>query len=118
VKELRRGRTVKDTTTVAYAVTDFSPREAGAKQLDALSRRHWMAENRHHYVRDNRWREDRGTWRTGDGAFVMFVLLAISLNLLRTSSPRWPDRAPMTQRSIIAEHTLTTTPETLLHKPP
>ena len=42
-----------------------------------------VAENRHHYVRDNRWREDRGTWRTGDGAFVMFVLLP-RVRLLRT----------------------------------
>jgi len=118
VQELRRGKVAKDTTTVAYAATDFSPREAGAGQLDALLRRHWMIENRCHYVRDNRWGEDRATWRSGDSAYVMFVLLAISLNLLRTSSPRWNDRTPMTQRSIIAEHTLTTTPDTLLHRPP
>ena len=118
MQELRRGEVVKDTTTVAYGATDFSPREAGAGQLDALLRRHWMIENRHHYVRDNRWAEDRATWRSGDSAYVMFVLLAISLNLLRTSSPRWNDRTPMTQRSIIAEHTLTTTPETLLQRPP
>jgi len=35
VQELRRGKVVKDTTTVAYGATDFSPREAGAAQLDS-----------------------------------------------------------------------------------
>lgn len=118
VREIRRGKTVKDTTTVSYAATDFSPREAGAKQLGALLRRHWMIENRCHYVRDNRWTEDRATWRSGDSAFVMSLVLAISLNLLRTASPDWKDKTPMTQRSIIAEHTLTTTPDTLIQRPP
>ena len=109
---------MKETTTVAYAATDFSPREAGAEQLDALLRRHWMAENRHHYVRDNHWREDRGTWRTGHAAFVMFVLLAISLNLLRAASVHWSDDTPMTLRSMAADHTITVAPETLLQNPP
>jgi hypothetical protein len=114
VKELRGGKVVKETTTVSYAATNLSPRQANAKTLDKLTRRHWMIENRHHYVRDNRWREDRATWRTEDSAFVMFVLLAIALNLLRTASPLWADWAPMTQRSIVAEHTLTAFPATLL----
>jgi predicted transposase YbfD/YdcC len=114
VKELRRSKVVKETITVSYAATNLSPRQASAKVLDKLLRRHWMIENRHHYVRDNRWREDRATWRTGDSAFVMFVLLAIALNLLRTATPLWRDWMPMTQRSIIAEHTLTATPAALL----
>jgi predicted transposase YbfD/YdcC len=59
VKELRRGKVVKETVTVSYAATDLSPRQANAKVLDRLLRRHWMIENRDHYVRDNRWREDR-----------------------------------------------------------
>lgn len=109
---------MKETTTVAYAATDFSPREAGAERLDALLRRHWMAENRHHYVRDNHWREDRATWRTGDSAFVMFLLLAISLNLLRTASARWTDQTPMTLRSIAADYAITAAADTLLQKPP
>ncbi len=75
-------------------------------------------ENRHHYVRDNRWREPRATWRTGDSAFVMFLLLAISLNLLRTAAPDWTDQTPMTLRPIAAGHTLTATHETLLQRPP
>jgi len=92
-------------------------REAGARQLDALLRRHWMIENRNHHIRDTHWREDTRTWRTGHTAFVMFAIVAIAMNLLRASSPRWTDRTPMTQRSIIAEHALTTTPATLLQTP-
>lgn len=118
MKELRRGKVVKETTTVTYAATDLSPREAGADQLGALLRRHWMAENRHHYVRDNHWREDRATWRTGNSAFVMFLLLAIALNLLRTTSPRWRDETPMTHRSLAVDYTATAAADTLLRKPP
>jgi predicted transposase YbfD/YdcC len=117
VKELRAGEVVKETTTVSHAATNLSPRQANAKVLDKLLRRHWMIENRHHYVRDNRWREDSATWRTGESAFAMFVLLAIALNLLRTATPLWRNRTPMTQRSIIAEHTLTATPAALLQTP-
>ena len=118
MRELRRGKVVKNTSTVSYAATNLSPRQANAKELDKLLRRHWMIENRNHYVRDNRWREDRATWRSGDSAFVMFLLLAISLNLLRTASPLWTERTPITQRSLAAGHTLTAAPETLLQKPP
>ena len=118
IKELRRGEVVKATETVSYAATNLSPREAGAELLDALLRRHWMAENRHHYVRDNRWREDRATWRTGHAAFVMFLLLSILLNLLRAASPLWGDETPMTLRSMAVEHTISVAPETLIRKPP
>lgn len=118
MKELRRGKVVKETATVSYAATNLSPRQANAKVLDRLLRRHWMIENRNHYVRDNRWREDRATWRSGDSAFVMFLLLAVALNLLRTASPLWIDRTPMPLRSIAAEYTLTAAARTLLQKPP
>ncbi len=114
VQELRRGNVVKDTTTVAYAATDFSPREAGARQLDSLMRRHWMIENRNHHIRDTHWREDTRTWRTGCTAFVMFAIVAIAMNLLRADSWRWTDTTPITRRSMAVDYTLTATPETML----
>ena len=77
-----------------------------------------MAENRHHHIRDNHWNEDRATWRTGDSAFVMFVLLAIALNLLRTTSSRWQDDTPISQHALSAEYALTVEAATLLQKPP
>jgi hypothetical protein len=118
VQELRRGKVVKETTTVSYVVTDLSPREASASRLNALSRRHWMAENRHHHIRDNHWNEDRATWRSGDSAFVMFLLLAIALNMLRTTSSHWQDDTPISQRALSAEYALTVEAETLLCRPP
>lgn len=118
MKEVRKGEVTKDTTTVSHAVTDYSPREVGAAQLDRLARRHWMTENRNHYVRDNHWREDRGTWRSGKAAFVMFLLVSISLNLLRTASPRWTDTTPMTKRSMAVDYAVTVAPQELVPVPP
>lgn len=118
VKEIRKGEVTKDTTTVSHAVTDYSPREVGAARLDRLARRHWMTENRNHYVRDNHWREDRGTWRSGKAAFVMFLLVSISLNLLRTASPRWTDATPMTKRSMAVDYAFTVAPQELVPVPP
>ena len=48
----------------------------------------------------------------------MFLLLAISLNLLRTASARWTDQTPMTLRSIAADYAITAAADTLLQKPP
>jgi len=118
VKYMRRGEVVKETGEVQYAATNFSPRQAGAEVLDKLLRRHWMSENRHHYIRDTHWREDQQTWRSGHTAFVMFVLLAISMNLLRARSPCWTDTTPMTRRSMAVDYTLTAAPETMLRGPP
>ncbi len=118
VAHLRGGEVVKETREVQYAATDFSPREADAKTLNALFRRHWTIENKNHRVRDDHWREDRGTWRTGHTAFTMYVLLAIALNLLRAASSKWAEETPMTERSMAADHTITVSPETLLRKPP
>jgi hypothetical protein len=57
-------------------------------------------------------------WQTGHAAFVMFVLLSISLNLLRTATALCGDETPMTLRSPAAEHTISVAPETLIQKPP
>ncbi len=48
----------------------------------------------------------------------MLVLLAISLNLLRTAAPDWTDQTPMTLRSMAVEYTITSAPDTLLQRPP
>lgn len=118
VKEVRKGEVTKDTTTVAHAITDYAPWEVGPAALDRLTRRHWMVENRNHYVRDNRWREDRRTWRSGHAAYVMFLVLSISLNLLRTASPRWTDDTPMTRRSMAVDYAATVVPHELIPEPP
>ena len=132
VKHLRAGEVVKETHEFEYAAvrsgplrpartgaaTNLSPRQANAKVLDKLLRRHWTIENRNHYVRDNHWNEDRQTWRSGSSAFVMFVLVSIAMNLLRAASPRWTEEASMPRRSMAADYTVTATPEAVLSKPP
>ena len=115
MKHVRRGKVVKETTAVAYAATSLSAREAAAGKLDALIRRHWMAETRHHYVRDNYWREDRTTWRTGRTAYVMFLLLATALNLLRCASHLWTGKTSMPKRSIAADYAATVAPQRMLN---
>jgi len=77
-----------------------------------------VAENRNHYVRDNHWRDDRGTRLIGKAAFVMFLLVSISLNLLRTTSPRWTDATPMTKRSMAVAYALTVVPQEMVPVPP
>lgn len=114
VKYMRRGEVVKETREVRYAATNASPRRAGAKVLDQVVKRHWMIENRNHYVRDTHWREDQRTWRTGCTAFAMFAIVAIAMNLLRASSWRWTDETPITRRPMVVDYTLTAVPETML----
>lgn len=118
VKHIRGGKVVKETHEFEYAATNLSPRQAGAEVLGKLLRRHWMIENRGHYVRDTHWREDTRTWRTGCTAFVMFVIVAVAMNLLRASSSRWTDATPITRRSMALDYTITAAPDTLLQKPP
>jgi predicted transposase YbfD/YdcC len=118
VKHLRAGEVVKETHEFEYAATNLSPRRANAKVLDKLLRRHWMIENRNHYVRDNHWNEDRQTWRSGSSAFVMFVLVSIAMNLLRAAPPCWTELTWMPGRSMAVDYTLTAAPETVLRKPP
>ena len=118
MKHLRGGEVVKETREFEYAATNLSPREAGAEVLDKLLRRHWMIENRNHYVRDTHWNEDRARWRTGPAAFVMFALVGIAMNLLRARSSRWTDDTPMPRRSMAADHAITVAPQAVLRKPP
>jgi hypothetical protein len=48
----------------------------------------------------------------------MFLLVSISLNLLRTASPRWTDATPVTKRSMAVDHAVTVAPQELVPAPP
>jgi hypothetical protein len=48
----------------------------------------------------------------------IFLLLSISLDLLRTVSPLRTDQTATTLRSIAADYSITETAATLLQKPP
>ena len=53
---------------VSYGLTDLTPAQAGAAQLECLWRGHWTIENRNHYVRDVTLGEDAGQAYTGSTA--------------------------------------------------
>lgn len=56
---VRKGKTIKIQTEIAYAVTSLSPEQASPKQLLKLLRSHWTIENGQHYRRDRTQDEDR-----------------------------------------------------------
>ncbi|MDE0102399.1 MAG: ISAs1 family transposase, partial [Bryobacterales bacterium] len=58
-RKLRRGKVVKTSVEVSYALTSLSPAEASPEQLADLIRNHRHIENRLHYVRDFTYDEDR-----------------------------------------------------------
>lgn len=109
VKHLRGEKVVRTTVEIEYAITSLSPREGNARTLLSLMRRHWHIENKSHHIRDDGWREDRRTWRSGN-AYSMHVLLSIALNLLRAPSRHWLDATSMTERSEQLDYLLTAQP--------
>ncbi len=119
VIEIRRRvtncRTGEVTKEVQYGISSLSPRTAGAKTCMKLLRRHWHVENKNNHVRDDSWREDRQVWRRGRTAYTMSMFLSIALNLLRTMSPHWRDRTPLTERAAIVND-LSLTPRKLLRR--
>jgi len=56
---------------VSYGLTDLTPAQAGATQLECLWRGHWTIENCDHYVRDVTLGEDAGQAHTGSTAHAL-----------------------------------------------
>ena len=56
---LRRGKVIKETDDVRFAVTSYWPEEANPDRLQELGRGHWSIENGQHYRRDRTQDEDR-----------------------------------------------------------
>ena len=65
---------------IVYRITSLPHDLAGPAHLNHYERRHWMIENRLHWVRDCTWREDGSQLRTGTAprALATFRNLAIS----------------------------------------
>lgn len=87
VLRLTRTRTLrstgKRTRETVYAITSLTVADAGAEQIAAWLRGHWMIENRLHWVRDVDYDEDRSQIRTGSGPQVMAILRNTAIGLLR-----------------------------------
>lgn len=56
---VRRGKVIKETDDVRFAVTTYSSQEAGPQLLLQLGREHWSIENGQYYRRDRTQDEDR-----------------------------------------------------------
>lgn len=113
VKPWRNGKAVKRTLETELGITSLSPRQAGAKSLMSLMRRHWHIENKAHYIRDDGWREDRQTWRSGN-AYTMSLLLSIALNLLRAPSRHWRSDESIASRAETIDYLLTARPREVI----
>jgi hypothetical protein len=76
VQTVRRGRVIKTTLEIVYAITSRWSDEASPEQLLAIARDHWTIENRQHHRRDRTQDEDR--------CRVRQPVLAHNLALIRT----------------------------------
>jgi hypothetical protein len=56
---VRRGKVIKETDDVRFAVTTYWPQEAGPQRLLQIGREHWSIENGQYYRRDRTQDEDR-----------------------------------------------------------
>jgi hypothetical protein len=72
----------------SYGLTDLTPAQAGATQLEALWRRQWTIENRDHHVRDVTLGEDQGQAQIGSTAHALAAWRNGVLMLLRRAGWR------------------------------
>jgi len=83
---LRRGKVYKQTDEVVFAVTSFTPEEAGPERLLQLARDHWSIENGQHHRRDRTQDEDR--CMVGDTVAARNLSLFRSLSIFRFQQQR------------------------------
>jgi hypothetical protein len=58
-QHMRKGKVIKETDDIRFAVTTYYPEEAGPERLLAIGREHWSIENGQYYRRDRTQDEDR-----------------------------------------------------------
>jgi predicted transposase YbfD/YdcC len=78
---VRKGKIYKETHEDAFAVTTFTPQEAGPKPLLQLARDHWSIENGQHHRRDRTQDEDRCTVRDTVAARNLSLFRSLSIFL-------------------------------------
>lgn len=87
VQFLRKGKVIKTTHEVVFAVTTLWEDEASPKQLLELSRSHWSIENRQHHRRDRTQDEDRCTVRDTNTARILTLYRSLAIFLCETARP-------------------------------
>jgi predicted transposase YbfD/YdcC len=68
---------------VVYGITSLPADLAGPAQLNHYERRHWVVEDRLHWVRDVTYGEDHSQVRTASGPRVMATLRNLAITILR-----------------------------------
>jgi hypothetical protein len=88
VDKVRKGRVIKTTIEVVYAVTSRGPDQTTPDQLLALARDHWTIENRQHYRRDRTQDEDRCLVRKPRSARNLALFRTLVIYLFERQRPR------------------------------
>ena len=94
---VRQGKVYKETDDTVFAVTSFTPEEAGPQALLQLARDHWSIENGQHHRRDRTQDEDRCMVGATVAARNLSLFRSLSIFLLQhqchrnTGKPSLPD---------------------------
>jgi predicted transposase YbfD/YdcC len=86
VQYVRKGKVVKETHEVYFAVTSLWPEEAGPERLLELARDHWSIENGQHYRRDRTQDEDRCPVRNTTAARNLSLFRSLAIFLFKAQS--------------------------------
>jgi len=87
-QEVRKGKVIKETYDVRFAVTSYYPEEAGPQELLKLAREHWSIENGQHYRRDRTQDEDRCPVGESTTARNLSLFRSLSIFLFKGQSER------------------------------
>lgn len=85
---VRKGQIHKETDDVVFAVTTFTPEEAGPDPLLQLARNHWSIENGQHHRRDRTQDEDRCTVRNTTTARNLSLFRSLAIFLFQQQRQR------------------------------
>ncbi len=85
VRKSEEVKTGKQSEQIIYGITSLPVEEFSAKELLALTRRHWSIENGLHYRRDVTFKEDKVRQTSWTGGRVLAVLNNLTIGILRKS---------------------------------
>jgi predicted transposase YbfD/YdcC len=85
-QEVRKGKVIKETDDVRFALTSYWPEEAGPQSLLELARDHWSIENGQHYRRDRTQDEDRCPARNTTTARNLSLFRSLAIFLFKRQS--------------------------------
>jgi len=83
---VRRGRVIRESDDVRFAVTSYGPEEADPERLLELARDHWSIENGQHYRRDRTQDEDRCPVRDTTTARNLSLFRSLAIFLFKAQA--------------------------------